>query len=40
LTEALRKAKRGLSQPLRMAKATKDVRRITAYLESKGRKLE
>lgn len=32
LTEALRKAKRGLTQPMRMAKASKDVRRITAYL--------
>lgn len=37
LTEALRKAKKGLMQPMRMAKASKDVRRISEYLESRGK---
>jgi len=37
LTEALRKAKKGLTQPMRMAKASKDVNRITSYLENRGR---
>jgi len=37
LTEALRKAKKGLIQPMRMAKASKDVNRITAYLKSRGK---
>lgn len=37
LEEALRKAKRGLTQPMRMAKASKDIARINAYLHSRGR---
>ena len=37
LKEALRKAKRGLNQPLRAAKASQDIQRIERYLRKRGR---